>query len=184
MPIRFVCPVCWTVRDGIDDELAGKMVKCHECHAMAEAKHTPEPNSRPAPPPIVGESRSEGITGLLPLEEAGRSAGAFLSPTSRDVLPTSVGHVLLSSGDIPRRYEIVDLVFAHGSSSEEPLKNATPIRALQVISQALAHTAFRLGADAVIHIRLDFRSLGDPEPGGTGRPFEVVGYGTAVKIIP
>ncbi len=45
MPIRFVCPACWAVREGVDDALLGKMIKCHDCHAMAVAQHTPDPNA-------------------------------------------------------------------------------------------------------------------------------------------
>ncbi len=92
--------------------------------------------------------------------------------------------MLFSSGDIPQRYDIIDLVFAHGNSGEGAMKGAAPLQAFQMLVNWLGQTALQIGANAVIYIRLDFRPV--PSQGflGSKQTFEVYGYGTAVKISP
>ncbi len=174
MPIRFVCPVCWSVREGVDDALLGKMIKCQDCHAMSPAKHTPAPNAsaaRNAPPPRRPAQTSSPVP-LPPLTMSGPLGQAPPAPVPR---------VLFSSGDIPQRYEIVDLVFAHGNSAEEDMAGMQPVQAFQMLVNWLGQTALQIGANAVIHIRLDFRVVSG---GFLGKQaFEVYGYGTAVKIL-
>jgi len=177
MPIRFVCPVCWTVRDRVDDSLLGKAIKCNDCHAMSVARHTPEPNSVQEPAVLSKISVNPGpqtetvsITPLAPWPE----------PASPQVPSLqSSAHILLSTGDIRDKYEIVDLVFAHGSTAEGALKDVEPPQAFQILADWLGQTALKAGANAVIHIRFDFKIA----QGFLGnRAFEVFAYGTAVKL--
>jgi hypothetical protein len=176
MPIRFVCPVCWAVRDGVDDALVGKMIKCMDCHAMSVAQHSPAPNA------------SSAMKAAVPAQPAGTSAGPMRShepvvpfPTQPAVAQAS-SRVLFSSGDIPYEYDVVDLVFAHGNSTEGAMKGMQPVQAFQVLVNWLGQTAVQIGANAVIHIRLDFRVIAGQGLLGGRQAFEVYGYGTAVKI--
>ncbi len=172
MPIRFVCPVCWTVRDGVDDSLLGKPIKCNDCHAMSVAKHTPEPNSVLSSNISVPPGAQPQTIPLAPIAPWAEPS----LPLGR--LPSSA-RILLSTGDIPDRYEIVDLVFAHGSSSAGALKGMGPPQAFQILADWLGQTAQKAGANAVIHIRFDFQ-LAQDLPGT--KAFEVFAYGTAVKV--
>jgi len=166
MPIRFVCPVCWTVRDGVDDALLGKAIKCNDCHAMSLAKHTPEPNFENIPAKPIRQPETISLAPIAPWSEPAPSLPQ---------LPSSV-RILLSTGDIPDKYEIVDLVFAHGSSSEGALKGVEPPQAFQILADWLGQTALKGGANAVINIRFDFKMAG-------AGAFEVYAYGTAVKLV-
>ena len=176
MPIRFVCPVCWTVREDVDDSLLGKTIKCNDCHAMSVATHTPEPNAeRPVPPPRIP---------MPPAAQPETVSLAPIAPWSEPLPPVpqlQSPRMLLSTGDIPQKYEIIDLVFTHGSSSDGALKGVEPPQAFQILADWLGQTAQRAGADAVIHIRFDFQFA----QGFLGtRAFEVFAYGTAVKLVP
>ena len=92
--------------------------------------------------------------------------------------------MILSTGDIKNDYQIIDLVFAYGTSNEDKQKACKPLEAYSDVSKILAHTAGQLGADAVINIRFDTRVAAEKTPaGGSHKVFEVYGYGTAVKII-
>jgi hypothetical protein len=178
MPIRFVCPVCWAVREGVDDALVGKMIKCQDCHAMAVAKHSPAPHASAA------QARAAQKPALPP--QAGLSLGGTVQPTDPVPLwaipPPPTRRVLFSSGDIPYRYDLVDLVFAHGNSAEGDMKGVQPVQAFQMVVNWLGQTALQIGANAVIHIRLDFRVVAGQGPLGAKQAFEVYGYGTAVKV--
>ncbi len=171
MAIRFVCPMCWSVRENVDDALLGKTIKCQDCHAMSVAQHTPAPNASAAHKPAVS---------AYPVQAA--PAPSLMPAQAMQVQPPPAARILYSSGDIPRSYEIVDLVFAHGNSNEGPMKGIQPVQAFQLLVNWLGQTALQIGANAVINIRLEFR------PGGQGflgskQSFEVYGYGTAVKVI-
>jgi hypothetical protein len=190
MPIRFVCPLCWAVRSGLDDSLLGKLIKCQECHAMSVATHTPEPKlsrgegraSFPAAGPLSGPSAP---LSPYPLSgEGGEAAPLPLAGPAPTVPPRAEApaRVLLSTGDIPQRYEIVDLVFAHGNSTEGFLKDVAPLQAFQIVSNLLGQTALQIGANAVVHIRLEFRLAGQGFLGAR-QAFEVYGYGTAVRLL-
>lgn len=90
--------------------------------------------------------------------------------------------MLLSTGDIKDNYQVIDLVFASGNSTESFLKNCNPMQAYQKVSQLLAQTAADAGADAVIHIRFDLRVTTTSGVFSPNQAFEVYGYGTAVKL--
>lgn len=91
--------------------------------------------------------------------------------------------MILSTGDIPNKYKIVDLVFASGDSTQGIFKSCQPIAAYQKVSQLLGEVAQSVGADAVINIKLDFRVAVSQGILGNNQAFEVFGYGTAVKLL-
>src|SRR5207253_10348795 len=105
--------------------------KCMDCHAMSVAQHSPAPNASSAHKPT------------LPLQPAGTSAGQLRPAELRPVEPVAgvptpavaqaPRRVLFSSGDIPYRYDIVDLVFAHGNSTEGAMKGVQPVQAFQLL---------------------------------------------------
>jgi len=175
MPIRFVCPICWVVRDGVDDALLGKLVKCQDCHAMSVAQHTPAPNASAAHKAALSPDPSAF--------SAGQARRAEPLPALPSQPPAAASQrVLFSAGDIPYRYDIVDLVFAHGNSAEGDMKGVQPVQAFQMLVNWLGQTALHIGANAVIHIRLDFRVVAGQGLLGGKQAFEVYGYGTAVKV--
>ena len=90
--------------------------------------------------------------------------------------------MLLSTGDIKDNYQVLDLVFASGNSTEGFLKNCQPIDAYQKVAQLLAKTASSIGADGVINIRFDFRVAATQGVFSPNQVFEVYAYGTAVKV--
>jgi hypothetical protein len=183
MPIRFVCPVCWSVRDGLDDAVVGKMIKCQECHAMSPAKHTPAPNASAAHKAAAPRQPAASGSSPPPIPFAPVSGAAPVAmPVSSHAPHAPAPRVLFSSGDIPQRYEVVDLVFAHGNSAEEDMAGMQPVQAFQMLVNWLGQTALQIGANAVIHIRIDFRPVAGGFLGGK-QAFEVYGYGTAVKIL-
>jgi len=180
MPIRFVCPICWTVRVGVDDALLGKLVKCQDCHAMSVAQHTPAPNASAAHKAALSPDLSAFSAG-----QARRVEPRPVEPLSAlPSQPPAAGcpRVLFSAGDIPYRYDIVDLVFAHGNSAEGDMKGVQPVQAFQMLVNWLGQTAVHIGADAVIHIRLEFRAVAGQALLGGKQAFEAYGYGTAVKV--
>jgi len=172
MPIRFVCPMCWAVRDSLDDALLGKTIKCQECHAMSVAEHTPAPNASSASKPAA----------TRPAPVGGPGASLYPSPTSGPPVAARPPRVLFSSGDIPQPYEIIDLVFAHGNSTEGAMKGVQPVQAFQMLVSWLGQTAQQIGGNGVIHIRLDFRPLAAQGFLGSKQAFEVYGYGTAIRL--
>jgi len=88
--------------------------------------------------------------------------------------------MVLSTGDIKRDYEIIDLVFAYGDSTAEGcFGNCTPSQAYEKAAQILGHNAMGKGANAVINVRFDFRVAQDYR---NKQVFEVFAYGTAVKV--
>jgi hypothetical protein len=176
MPIRFVCPVCWAVREGVDDALLGKMIKCLDCHAMSVAQHSPAPNASSAQKATPSPRPAALWAGRLRPEES-------FAPVPAQPAPAQASpRVLFSSGDIPYQYDVLDLVFAHGNSAEGTMKGLQPVQAFQMLVNWLGQTAVHLGANAVIHIRLEFRVSSGQGLLGGGQAFEVYGYGTAVKI--
>jgi hypothetical protein len=171
MSIRFVCPRCWTVRDGLDDSVLGKTIKCNECHGMSVAAHTPDPNEiRPAVKPRPPAAEPETFA-VLPFPQSSGDAMPILETPG----------VVLSTGDIPGRYDIIDLVFAHASSNESPLEGVPFAEVFTTVKGRLAQQAGQLGANAVIHIHFDFRTAKTVME--LPRSFEVFASGTAVRIL-
>jgi len=78
---------------------------------------------------------------------------------------------------------VLDLVYAYGNSTGGYFTSADPIAAYQFATRTLAAEAHKLGANAVINIRLDYRVATTEGWAGAKQVFEVFGYGTAVKIL-
>lgn len=172
MPLRFVCPLCWAVRDGVDDALMGKRIKCNDCHAMSVATHTPAPNiARTMISKEPVRTLMESMPQAVPVPEPQSMPSPYPTPVLEQARK-----VLCSTGDIRLRYEIVDLVFAHGSSAEGALRGKQAGEAFPIVVQWLEQAALRRGADAVVHVHVDFR------PASDGQAFDVYAYGTAVKL--
>lgn len=89
--------------------------------------------------------------------------------------------VLLSTGEIGVPYDVIDAVFAYGSSSDGFLKTANPLEAYQKVASVLKERAAAAGADAVTFATFDYRVAAGTGCGG-GKAFEVFAYGTAVRI--
>ena len=95
--------------------------------------------------------------------------------------PQSPQSVLLSTGEIGIPYDVVDAVFAYGSSSDGFLKTANPLEAYQKVASVLKDRALAAGGDAVTFATFDYRVAANSGCGG-GKAFEVFAYGTAVRI--
>ena len=95
----------------------------------------------------------------------------------------SVLKFLRSTGDVPYKYEIIDLVFACSSDSEgfwEP--GVDPIEAYSVATNLLEEVARDVAADAVINIRFETR-VAHKENLSQSQVFEVYATGTAVRSV-
>jgi len=169
MTIRFVCPKCWTVREDLDEARVGSTVKCNECHAMSVVTHTPDPLTKRRKIKLKGAP----TTTLPEIRPVGMAVLVEESPPSK---------VVLCTGDYPGDYEIVDLVCAQGTSQPAESENVGFADAVQIVKNRLTEEARKVGADAVIHVRVDFASArtGTDQP----RVFEVFACGTAVRLRP
>jgi hypothetical protein len=148
------------VREDVEDSRLGKVIKCNECHAMSVATHTPDPTV----PGRRGRSKKHGEPKPEKIYE-----GVLLSAEIA---------VVLSTGDIPGCYDILDLVFAQASSNEVQKENTSFADVFKIAKHRLAREAEHLEADGVIHIQFDFRTTKSP------RALEVLACGTAVKLRP
>lgn len=90
--------------------------------------------------------------------------------------------VILSTGEVPFNYKIIDVVFAYGNSSETFFKGANPMQAYERVSTMLEQAAAKIGADAVLWVKYDYRVAPNQGLFGPNQVFEVFAYGTAVKL--
>lgn len=104
--------------------------------------------------------------------------GAVTAPTRAEGRVS--GTILLSTGEIPVPYDVIDAVFAYGSSNDGFLKTANPLEAYQKVAAVLKERAAEAGGDAVTFATFDYRVAIHSGCGG-GKAFEVFAYGTAVK---
>jgi hypothetical protein len=88
--------------------------------------------------------------------------------------------VLLSTGEIPLPYDVLDAVFAYGSSNDGFLKTANPLEAYQKVAGVLKERALAVGGNGVTFATFDYRVAANSGCGG-GKAFEVFAYGTAVR---
>jgi transcriptional regulator of nitric oxide reductase len=91
--------------------------------------------------------------------------------------------IILSTGEIPFDYKIIDVVFAYGHSSQTFFRGANPMEAYQRVSDILEQTAAQIGAEAVLWVKYDYRVALSSGLVTTNQVFEVFAYGTAVKIV-
>lgn len=91
--------------------------------------------------------------------------------------------IIVSTENINNKnYEIIDIIFAYGSSDEKFFKTANPLEAYPKVREQLREEAIKLGADAVIGTHFDYRVAMKQGCGGVGQSFEVFAYGTAIKF--
>jgi putative heavy-metal-binding protein len=145
------------------------MIKCQECHAMAVAEHTPEPS----------EPRPRRNHGTAPWQPAAQE-DASLPLATQQGRPVSF---LLSTGSIPYKYEIMDLVFASAHYGEGAFQQMQPAQAFQIVSHRIEQAARQLGADAVIQFRFELQTAASADFPGLRHVLEAYGYGTAVRIL-
>lgn len=107
-----------------------------------------------------------------------QSSSSAVATASKSQSPQSV---LLSTGEIGVAYDVVDAVFAYGSSSDGFLKTANPLEAYQKVANVLKERAVAVGGNAVTFATFDYRIAASAGCGG-GKAFEVFAYGTAVRI--
>jgi Putative heavy-metal-binding len=89
--------------------------------------------------------------------------------------------VTVSTGDFKEPYDIIDLVFAYGSSGEGFLKTANPLEAYGKVADQLRERAAKIGANGVVHAAFDYRTAVGAGCGSGKQVFEVFAYGTAVR---
>ena len=90
----------------------------------------------------------------------------------------------LSTGDLKQPYDIVDVVFAYGSSGEGFLKTANPLEAYGKVANELRDHAAKLGANAIVNAAFDYRTASGTGCSSGKLLFEVFAYGTAVMLRP
>lgn len=173
-------------------EKIGLKIKCPSCSRLFVAEECPAA-LRHQPRNAISESGfsltdendeeySFGQQNTNPpsLEEFDFSSIDFASPID----------VLVSTGDVPARYQIVDLVYAYGNSSAGFFQSVNPADAYKIATKMLAAQAKSKGCNGVINIRLDYR-VALAQPGIAAmvanvsfQCFEVFGYGTAIRLLP
>ncbi|QYX30812.1 heavy metal-binding domain-containing protein [Sphaerospermopsis torques-reginae] len=90
--------------------------------------------------------------------------------------------IIIATGDIKEKYDILEAIFALDSHTEGFLSSANPGRAFDGVKQQLRQICKSLGGDAVINCQFEYRvALADGFL-GKKQAFEIFAYGTAVKI--
>jgi len=99
-------------------------------------------------------------------------------------LKEKLDRVKVTTGDVKREYDIVQVVFNIGASSAGSFGfiAASPEKAFRSAEAQLKYQAMQLGCDAVIHTQFEHRVTVDKGVVGTNQGLEVFAYGTAVKF--
>lgn len=90
--------------------------------------------------------------------------------------------MIVSTTDIKKDYEILDVVFAYGSSGTGWLKTANPMEAYPKVLEELKSNAVKIGAEAIVGATFDYRVAVGTGCSNGKQVFEVFAYGTAVKF--
>lgn len=90
--------------------------------------------------------------------------------------------VLLSTGDIPGAYQIIDAVFAVDSSTKGFLSEVDPGQAFEGVKRQLRERCRELGGHAVICCQFEYRNALADGFLGKKQSLEIFGYGTAIRI--
>ncbi len=91
--------------------------------------------------------------------------------------------VLLSTGDIPGNYEIIDAIFALDGNAGKFFSSADPSKAFDGVKHQLRQTCQKLGGDAVINCQFEYRNALAEGFIGKKQAIEIFAYGTAVKHV-
>jgi uncharacterized protein YbjQ (UPF0145 family) len=90
--------------------------------------------------------------------------------------------MIVTTTNLSEKYEIMDVVFAYGSSGEGFLKTANPMEAYPKVLEELKKNAKNKGADAIVGAKFDYRVAAGTGCSNGKQVFEVFAYGTAVKF--
>ncbi|MEM7196536.1 MAG: hypothetical protein AAF402_16510 [Pseudomonadota bacterium] len=93
----------------------------------------------------------------------------------------AVQAVMISTGEIPQEYKIVDVVFAFGDAST-PDKITSASNPFENLKTALKRLALEKGGDAVINCRFEHRIT--VIESSYNRAIEFIAYGTVVRRLP
>lgn len=120
------------------------------------------------------ESLNNAVAAAEAEEEARKQAEQALAAN-----PTCV---LLATGTIHEKYEIMDAIFAMDSHQAGFFSGADPGKAFDGLKQKLRMRALMLGANAVIDCQFEYRvALGENVFGSSKQVMELFAYGTAVR---
>ncbi len=90
---------------------------------------------------------------------------------------------ILSTGDIPGPYEIIDVIFAAESGVEIIFIEPNPERAFTGVKDVLREQCRERGGHAVINCRFKLREVVDPDRPISKRSMDIFAYGTVVRLI-
>lgn len=86
--------------------------------------------------------------------------------------------MLFSTGDIKQEYNIIDIIFAYGSTKEGFFGGTNTNKAFEEVKAELSKKCTTIGGDAIINCHFEHRVAVD----GKKQAFEIFAYGTAVKL--
>ena len=89
--------------------------------------------------------------------------------------------VIISTGSISEKYEVIDTIFALGSG-EAGLLTRAPDNAFKGVKSELASKCKALGGDAVIFCQFEYRITLNEGLFGKKQGVEIFAYGTAVRM--
>jgi len=96
-------------------------------------------------------------------------------------LSSDLSKVLISTGDIPGEYEVIDTIFAMAAKEVDLSKVNRPSYAFHEVREKLRKNATEYGGDAAIHCRFEYNVPSNRSVFGHKHMIEFFGYGTAVK---
>lgn len=90
----------------------------------------------------------------------------------------AIASILVTTGDLNARYEIIDCIFAIDSSREGFISGVNPDVAFDGVKNVLRARCYQLGGQAVINCQFQYRNASD----GRRQVLEIFAYGTAVRL--
>lgn len=106
----------------------------------------------------------------------------FFSQENDSAKGPTKAQILVTTGPVPGRYEIIDTVFALESSPEKVLRSDHVDEAFSKVLAAIRERCRSIGGDAVIYTQFEYRSAVDGIF-GKAQVMEFFAYGTAVRIL-
>lgn len=93
----------------------------------------------------------------------------------------ALAQVIVSTGDIPQAYRVIDAAFAMDSHQGGFFSgSASPAKAFEGVKRQLREASLALGGDAIINCQFEYRvALGSNDK----QCIEIFAYGTAVKMV-
>lgn len=91
--------------------------------------------------------------------------------------------MFISTTDLPhQKYTVIGPVFDYANSGTGMKKLSSPMQTYDVVVKQLEAKAAAMGADAIIGATFDFRVVAEKGMAHKKNLFEVIAYGTAVKL--